>query len=109
MMGTVRLLCRPELEAGLALTGLPTLVASDGASAGRALNDLAGDPRAGVVLVESRLHDALPDETVRRLRRTPVPVVLPFPSPTHAARPGAAEEYIVEMLRRAIGYRIRLR
>lgn len=109
MMRSVRLLCRPALEAGLALTGLPTLVAPDAASAGRALNDLVHDPRVGVVLVESRLHDALPDETVRLLRRTPVPVVLPFPSPARAARPGAAEEYIVEMLRRAIGYRIRLR
>lgn len=109
MTHTVRFLARAELEPGLGLTAVPTLAAEDGHAAAHAITDLAKDPRVGVVLIESRLNDQLPEETVRALGRRPTPVVVPFPSPVRAARPGAAEEYIIEMLRRAIGYRIRLR
>jgi hypothetical protein len=60
------------------------------------------------VLVEESLRDGLPQEAQARLDRTARPVVVPFPGPTwRAARP--AEEWVVELLRRAIGYRVRLR
>jgi hypothetical protein len=35
-------------------------------------------------------------------------MVVPFPGPTWVVRP-PAEEYIVELLRQAIGYRVRIR
>lgn len=109
MTHTVRFIARAELAPGVGLTAVPTLAAEDGRAAGRAVTELANDARVGVVLIESRLHDAMPEDVVRALSRRPTPVVVPFPSPVRAARPGAAEEYIIEMLRRAIGYRIRLR
>ena len=37
-----------------------------------------------------------------------MPVVVPFPGPDRSARP-SAETDLVELLRRAIGYRVRLR
>jgi vacuolar-type H+-ATPase subunit F/Vma7 len=53
------------------------------------------------------LHQALPEETTRALRKAQFPVVIPVPGPKWTAE-SSAHEYIVEILRRAIGYRVRL-
>jgi vacuolar-type H+-ATPase subunit F/Vma7 len=69
---------------------------------------LSREPEVGVVLVEEDLFEALPEELHRSLERQPLPIVVPFPGPTWVKRP-PPEAYVVELLRRAIGYRVRLR
>jgi vacuolar-type H+-ATPase subunit F/Vma7 len=108
MSHALRVLCRPALRAGFALAGVPCLPASDAAQAASLLSGLAGQPEVGVVLVEQVLFDALPVETHRALERRALPVVIPFPGPRREEAP-AAEAQLVELLRRAIGYRVRLR
>lgn len=105
---TVRVLCTPEVAPGFALIGIAPAVASPGPEGAARLERLREDPAAGVVLVEETIHRALPEELREGLRRRPVPMVVPFPGPTWAVPP-APEAYIVELLRRAIGYRVRLR
>ena len=68
---------------------------------------LADDPAVGLVLLEERLQQALPVEFAQRLERQPRPLVAMFPSP-HFGAEQAAEEAVLELLRRAIGYRVRL-
>ncbi|MGH7541604.1 MAG: hypothetical protein ACRELC_11455 [Gemmatimonadota bacterium] len=60
-----------------------------------------------MVLVQQSVHADLPADAVRELERHPVPVVVPFPEASWA-RTAAPEAHIVELLRRAIGYRVRL-
>lgn len=105
----VRVLCRPELASGFALAGLPTIETPTPADGTRQVEAYLEDPHVGVVLVENALYDAFPDELRRRVGRRPLPMVVPFPGPAWAARPEAAEAYIVELLRQVIGYRVRLR
>ncbi len=107
MNTAVRVLCRPELAPGFALAGVAVDQAAPGADAGAALSALLGRTDVGVVLIEDRLHQGLPDEARRRADRSAQPVVVPFPSPAWDAVP-PAEQYVVELLRRAIGYRVRL-
>jgi iron(III) transport system ATP-binding protein len=47
-------------------------------------------------------------ELQRRLSARPVPLVVPVPAPSWAEH-AAADQVIVELLRRAIGYQVRLR
>lgn len=108
MSATVRVLCSPAIAGGFALASLPTVLAETGAEAAERLGDLRGRPEVGVVLIEESLYDAMPEETLRTLSAAAVPLVVPFPGPVWKERP-PAEEYIVELLRRAIGYRVRLR
>lgn len=107
MNSAVRVVCRPELAPGFALTGVAVDQAAPGAEAGAALAALLGRTDVGVVLIEDRLYQGLPDEVRRRADRSAAPVVVPFPSPAWDAAP-PAEQYVVELLRRAIGYRVRL-
>ena len=104
-----RVVCRPEVATGFALAGLAPIEAeADGAGIARLQAALA-QPDVGVVLVEDVLYARLSDDVRRRLGRTPLPMVVPFPGPAWAAPREAAEAYILELLRQVIGYRVRLK
>lgn len=105
---TVRIICRPALAAGFELAGVPVDLASDGPAATEVLRRLAADPKTGIVLVDAVLHRALPEDVRARLERQAQPLVTPFPPPAwdEAAE---AEAYVLEILRQAIGYRVRPR
>jgi vacuolar-type H+-ATPase subunit F/Vma7 len=66
------------------------------------------DPEAGVVLVQEDFHDAMPPAERSGLARRALPLVVPFPTPSLVPRPGGAEGFIADLLRQAIGYRVRL-
>jgi vacuolar-type H+-ATPase subunit F/Vma7 len=91
--------------AGMALAGVGVVPAANAKEAARALEEL--DEKVRVVMIDERLYDELPEELRRSLNRTATPVVIPVPGPdwTDESR---AHEYIVQILRRAIGYRVRL-
>lgn len=110
MKASIRAICRHETALGLALAGLAPIEAADGAEAARAIASLGHTPgKGGVILIERALHDALPPATRRQLQRDAAPILMPFPGPSAAAVAGAPDEELMEILRRAIGYRVRLR
>lgn len=107
MIAAVRVLCRSEIAPGFALTGVAMQVVAPGADLAEAIAAAAGTGETGVLLIEDRLYRALNEETRRRVDRMTHPVVVPFPSPAWEPT-AAAEAYVVELLRRAIGYRVKL-
>jgi len=109
MSHTVRVVCRPETASGFALAGLAAVEADVDPAGVDRLRDTLAQPEAGVVLVEDVLYDRLPDDVRRRLGRTPLPMVVPFPGPAWVAPSEAAESYILDLLRQVIGYRVRLK
>jgi len=108
MSHSLRVLCRPNVSEGFALAGVRSLTAVDGVEAATLIRRLIEQARVGVLLVEDALYRALPDELRDALERRTTPVVIPFPGPARGERPSAEAE-LVELLRRAIGYRVRLR
>jgi len=105
---TVRVVCRPALAPGFELAGLVVDRAEDAAAATDEVRRLAEDPKVGVVLVEEVLHRALPEDLVSRLDRQGHPIVASFPSPRWDGT-SVAEDYVLEILRQAVGYRVRPR
>jgi len=105
----LRVLCRPELAAGFMLAGIPAVEAETAADAASRFRTLLADASLGVVLLEESYHRQLPEDLRRQMTRRPLPMVVPFPGIDWAARPDAAESYIVELLRQVIGYRVKLR
>lgn len=109
MRARVHVICSREAALGIGLVGLTPLVVANGDEAATALSTLAAEPaRGGVVLIEQALYDALPPSTRRQLRREGLPVVMPFPGPglSLGAPP---EQELLDILRGAIGYHLRLR
>lgn len=109
MTHAVRIVCRPDVGVGFGLAGLSRIEVEDPAAAAARILELLGLPGVGVVLVQEEFYAALPDEVKRDLGRRALPMVVPFPGPTPAARLEGAEAHIVEILRQAIGYSVRLR
>jgi len=105
MKAGVRVVCRQPAALGIALAGIAPIEAAAGAAAAAALAQI----RDGIVLVEDSLYDALPTAALRKLRKAGVPILLPFPGPA-GLPPGLAPEHeLLEVLRLAVGYRVRLR
>jgi len=104
----VRVLCRPALAAGFELAGLAVTRAADASAAADLLKRLAADAHTGMVLVDDGLYRDLPQDVKTRLDRQALPIVAPIPGPDWDAR-AAAETYILEILRQAVGYRVRPR
>jgi vacuolar-type H+-ATPase subunit F/Vma7 len=98
----------PAVCLGLRLTGLRPLAADSPEAAARLLDEMLGDARWGVVLVQ---EDLMPGAVPSAWHRsgTGLPIVVPFPAPRRERPIGEAEAYVAELLRQAVGYRVRLR
>jgi vacuolar-type H+-ATPase subunit F/Vma7 len=101
MRDRVRILCRPAVAAGFRLAGLQPAEAADS-------GDGVEDEEAGVILVQDDFYAALPDAERRALARRALPLLVPFPAPSWAPAPEGPEAFIAELLRQALGYRVRL-
>jgi vacuolar-type H+-ATPase subunit F/Vma7 len=96
------------LAAGFELAGLPVTRVDDNRTAARAVTRFAADADVGIVLVDDALYRALPHEVLGRLERRALPMIVPVTLPRWDER-SEAEAHILEILRQAIGYRVRPR
>lgn len=108
MTHTLRVVCHPSGCDGFALAGVRALGAADATEATAVLGELLSQPEPGVVFVEERLYRALPESLRESLEQRITPVVIPFPGPGGEERP-TAESELSDMIRTAIGHRVRLR
>lgn len=95
-----------DAEHGFALAGVAQHAASPDGTEGK-LQELMQDPDMGLVIIDERLMRAISEERLRELERGWRGVVLALPSPEKAAP--EAEDYATRLIRRAIGYHVRLR
>jgi vacuolar-type H+-ATPase subunit F/Vma7 len=72
-----------------------------------ALAEVVEDRTLGVLAIEEELVGRLPRTLVERASRGELPIVVPFAIPRWAES-GRAEEYVGLLLRRAIGYRVKI-
>ncbi len=73
-----------------------------------AFRRLLSDPRAGVLAVEEELLQAAPERLLRRARERGLPVILPFALPRRIGEEGRGRAYVAALIRRAIGYGVKL-
>ena len=109
MTWSVRVIAGPASAAGYRLAGLPTDEVGSPAAAAAALQARSQEPGLGVLVIEQDLLDATPEAMRRDAERRPIPIIVPAPRPAWGATSGDVEGMILELLRRAIGYRVKLR
>lgn len=108
MRDRVLVLCRPAIAGGFRLAGFEPVEAEGGPEGARRLAALLDEQDAGVLLVQEDFYAALPEVERRGLARRSLPLVVPFPAPTRTPAVEGLDAFIAELLRQAIGYRVRL-
>lgn len=108
MKAGIRVLATPAIAAGFRLAGVPSIDVSDDADGTLQLQQ-AATPDVGILLVEQALLDRIPPAVRAQLERSALPLIVPVPTPTWEATPRGAEDFILDLLQHAIGYRVRLR
>lgn len=108
MSHQVGVVANPAVALGFRLAGLRPQVAASADEAEMLLGEMSATDVWGVILVQENLMPAVDPAPVRQ-SRSGLPILVPFPAPGRARPPGEAEAYVVELLRRAVGYRVRLR
>ena len=101
-------LASPPVAAGFLLAGIPAEGVDAEHSAER-VRELVTNPDLGVLLVEDGVLSRLDAPDREAIDKRVTPVVVPFAGPSWAQGANGADAYILELLRRAIGYRVRLR
>jgi V/A-type H+-transporting ATPase subunit F len=104
-MKRIVFLTPPDARHGFSLTGVRQQVA-DPRSLETALLELTSDPGVAVVVVDERLIEPAVQDRLTWLERrwSGLLVVLPAPEP----RAETGEDYALRLIRRAIGYQVRL-
>ena len=104
-MKRIVVLTPPDARHGFALGGVTQLTAAP-AELPATLERLAGESDTGVVIVDERLLTERSRQAIATLERHWPGLVVVLPSPAKAA--GAEEDYVLQLIRRAIGYQVRL-
>lgn len=95
-----------DAEYGFSLTGVTQYVINE-KDAEDKLKNLLSQPDTGLVVIDERLIKGVNDERLRDMEERWFGVLLILPSPEKAAL--EAEDYALRLIRRAIGYHVRLR
>jgi V/A-type H+-transporting ATPase subunit F len=98
---------RPGDGLGFRLAGAPVEELAEGEEAER-FKALVADVSLGVLAVEQSLLERLPEPLLERTSREGIPVLLPFGLPRRWQEAGRGEEYVATLMRRAIGYHVKI-
>lgn len=93
---------------GFRLAGVPVEEIADGQEAER-VKALVSEPDLGVLAIEAGLLERVPPALVEKVDRDGLPVLLPFTVPRNWQDVGSGQEYVATLIRRAIGYHVKLR
>jgi vacuolar-type H+-ATPase subunit F/Vma7 len=100
-----------EKEAGLGyrLAGVEVRETPNPEEMGRQAISLSRDPGVRLVLLDEEIFHGLPVTLQRSLEENRTPLFVPIPSlPLRKGAP-RPEEYVARLIRRAVGYQIRIR
>lgn len=98
---------RPGDGLGFRLAGAEVEEINDAEAADR-FRALLADPDLGVLAVQEELLGLVPQALLEKIGREGVPVLLPFAIPRRWQEAGRGAEYVATMIRRAIGYHVKI-
>jgi V/A-type H+-transporting ATPase subunit F len=94
---------------GFQTAGLETLEVDQKADLSGLLLGLQAEGRYGLIAVEEALLDKVSANAMKRLRKKGLPVIIPINLPVKWGEAEAGESPVVRLIRRAIGYQIKLK
>lgn len=108
-MGRLVFVCNADVALGFAAGGLEVVAASDPSVAVQVVETLLEDTGVSLVGVVMPWYERLPERLLRRAGTGSRPIVCPMDDFNRRPERTAAEEHLVRLVRRAVGYHLKLR
>jgi V/A-type H+-transporting ATPase subunit F len=99
----------PENAYGYRLAGVDVVPVKSTEEARKELSLLINDDRSGIIAVSEDFIEAMGERIAEKIKRIYRPIVIPIPSGRHLKVTDERREYLASLIRRAIGFDIRLR
>lgn len=95
-----------DAEYGFGLSGILQVIAGEGEAEGVILR-IVDELEPGLMVIDERLLTYIPDDRLREIERGWGGILITLPSPM---KPDVEiEDYVARLIKRAIGYHVRLR
>ncbi len=105
-MKKIAFITPPDARYGFSLSGVPQFAVETDA-AEEMLKKAMAEPDNGLIIIDERLIAGMPEERLRELEQGWHGILLVLPSPEKP--PAEVEDYAARLIRRAIGYHVRLK
>jgi vacuolar-type H+-ATPase subunit F/Vma7 len=108
-MSEVVVIGQPEIVEGFSLAGADVEPCTDPSRLEWRVMDLLRERSHGVVIVTEELYESLPEKVRIRAEQSGRPLFITLPRPLGEDFWGEREDLISRIIRRAIGYRLKIR
>jgi vacuolar-type H+-ATPase subunit F/Vma7 len=95
-----------DAQFGFGLAGMPQYIAAQEKAEER-LRELMAESDTGLIIIDERIIKGIDEEKMREMEDRWHGILLVLPSPVKPA--AEVEDYAVRLIRRAIGYHVRLK
>lgn len=99
----------PDISTGFSLAGVEVKEAEVDEDITLFLHNIIENKEYGLIAVEEKLLKKVPEEDLKRIRKTGVPVIVPIDTPRSWHGEVEMESYLVRLIRRAIGYQVKIK
>ncbi len=108
-MGRIVALLDAETGLGFKLAGIESRLVESEDEMKQSIESLMQEPEVDVVVLDEPLFHRLPEPMKKRLEDSISPIVVPIATIKLLTGKVTAEEYVARVIRRAIGYQIKIR
>ena len=108
-MARVLALLDDDASLGFRLTGVETKPVRTAEDLAREAEAAAADPEIRIVILDEALFRRLPERLEKKLEESTAPIYVPIPTVRLRRGEVRPEEYVARLIRRAIGYQIKIK
>ena len=94
---------------GFRCAGIECVEAEGAGDVAKILQERQASGGCGLAAVDGRLLDMVPEAVIKRLRKKGLPIIVPITIPTRWTEAGPEESPAVRLIRKAIGYQIKIK
>jgi V/A-type H+-transporting ATPase subunit F len=107
-MRTCRVIADEDSAVGFRLAGVEAAAVASPQEAERLLRAWVDEGECSLIIVAQRFLEAFSEATRRRIERLSLPIVIPLPLSAAWEQEERSQEYVLALIRRAIGFQMRI-
>lgn len=109
IMSKLLVITYPDASLGFKLAGVEVKEVEDGGDITALLNDIIKTGDYGLLVIEEKFLAKVDEGILKRIRKTGIPVIVPIDAPKSWQTAAEMESYIARLIRRAIGYQVKIK